>query len=191
MQAVIVPIYTNETRTKVIEKCGEVLGKLEEKGFRVHLDSREQYTPGFKFHEWELKGVPVRIEIGPKDIEKGEVSLVRRDFQERAGVQEQKLEEKLLEILDSITSQLRKRASEMLLIGDASDFKDVEKKLERGGFVRIPLCMQESCDENLKERTGAGVRGTLFGSEEKPSKGAKCAVCGTAAKELAFVARSY
>lgn len=131
IQAVIVPIYTNESRTKVMGKCGEVLGRLEEKGFRVHLDSREQYSPGFKFHEWELKGVPVRLEIGPKDIEKGEVSLVRRDFLERTGIQEQRLEEKLLEVMDSITSQLKKRAAELLIIDDAFDLKEVDKKLDQ------------------------------------------------------------
>ncbi len=191
IQAVIVPIYTNESRTKVMGKCGEMLGKLEAKGFRVHLDSRDQYSPGFKFHEWELKGVPVRIEIGPKDIEKGQVSIVRRDFLERAGVPEQKLEEKLLEVMESITSQLKKRAGELLIIDDASEQKELEKKLDMGGFVRIPFCMQEGCDEVLKERTGAGVRGTLFGSEDKVAKGVKCAVCGTAAKAMAYIARSY
>lgn len=191
IQAVIVPIYTKENKAKVMGKCGEVLGKLEEKGFRIHLDSREQYSPGFKFHEWELKGVPVRIEIGPKDIEKGEVSLVRRDFLERAGIPEQRLEEKLLETMDSITSQLRKRAGEMLLIDDAFEQKELEKKLERGGFVRMPFCMQESCDEKLKEKTGAEVRGVLFGSDEKAGKGAKCAFCGAPAKAMVYVARSY
>jgi prolyl-tRNA synthetase len=165
-QAVIVPIFTKENKAQVFAKCGEVLGWLAEKGFRVHFDSREQHTPGFKFHEWELKGVPVRIEIGPKDIAANSVSLVRRDFLERQSIPEEKLEEQLIEIMDSITAQLRKRANEMLLIQDANDLAALKDKLKMGGFVRMPFCMDEKCDEKLKAETGAEVRGTLFGDRK-------------------------
>jgi prolyl-tRNA synthetase len=192
MQIVIVPIFTKENKPQVFAKCGEILGWLAEKGFRVHLDIREQYTPGFKFHEWELKGVPVRIEIGPKDIEKKAVSLVRRDFMERQSVPEEKLAEQLLEIMDSITAQLRKRADALLTVQEAADYKELKGNLDKGGFVKIPFCMDEKCDEKLKSDTGAEVRGTLFGKDSTaPKLPAKCAICGKPAKQIAYVARSY
>jgi len=189
VQIVIVPIYTKNTRAEVLEKCGEILGRLEEKGFKVHLDDREKYTPGFKFHEWELKGVPLRIEIGPLDIENKKVSLVRRDFLERVTINEDKLEEFVLETLDSIAFQLDKRAKELFLIHDAKDYKEIKSKLKKGGFIRIPFCMKEKCAERLKNDTGAEIRGTLFGKSEK-TKG-KCAICNGDAKETAYIAKSY
>nr|MBA4404951.1 proline--tRNA ligase [Nanoarchaeum sp.] len=189
IEIVIVPIYTKNTKTKVLEKCGEILGKLEEKGFRVHLDDREQYTPGFKFHEWELKGVPLRIEIGPKDIENNKITVVRRDFLERVTIDEDKLEEFILETLDSIAFQLEKRANELMLIQDAKNYKDLKEKLKNGGFIRIPFCMREKCAEKLKNETGAEIRGTLFGKTEKAE--GNCAICGEKTKEMAYVAKTY
>jgi len=189
VQVVIVPIYTKENKTKVLEKCGEILGKLEEKGFRIHLDDREKYTPGFKFHEWELKGVPLRIEIGPRDIENHKISLVRRDFLERVTIDEDKLEEFILETLDSIGFQLLKRAQELMVIKDAKNYKDLKKKIKAGGFIRIPFCMKEKCAKKLKNDTTAEVRGTLFGKTEKV-KG-KCVICGGKAKKMVYVAKVY
>ncbi|MDD5416430.1 MAG: proline--tRNA ligase [Candidatus Aenigmarchaeota archaeon] len=189
VQVVIVPIYTGNTKTEVMKKAGELLGSLAEKDFRVDLDYREQYTPGFKFHEWELKGVPVRIEIGPKDIEKGVVTIVRRDFRERIQVPEEKLEEHLLEVMDSISAQLLKRANERMKIEDAKDLKELKEDLKKGGFVRIEFCGEEKCAEKFKDDTGAEVRGTLFGNETK-AKG-KCAICGKKAKEVAYVGEGY
>ncbi|MEM5814545.1 MAG: proline--tRNA ligase [Candidatus Aenigmatarchaeota archaeon] len=191
IQAVIVPIFTKESKAAVFAKCGEVLGWLSEKDFRVHFDSREQYTPGFKFHEWELKGVPVRIEVGPRDIEDGTISLVRRDFLERTVIPEEKLAEQLMETMDSITFQLHKRANEMMLIQGADDYKTLKERLKAGGFVRMPFCLQEACDEKLKADTGAEVRGTLFGDVSKPSAGAKCAICGKPAKATVYAAKAY
>ena len=189
VQVVIVPIFTKQTEAMVMKKAGELLGSLAEKGFRVDLDDRIQYSPGFKFHEWELKGVPVRIEIGPRDIEAGKVTIVRRDFLEKIAVPEDKVEEQLFEIMDSIGAQLLKRAGELMKIQDAHDYTDLKKKLKEGGFVRIDFCMEEKCADNLKEDTTAEVRGTLFGKEEKV--GDKCAVCGKKAKQKAYIGISY
>jgi len=189
-QVVIVPIYTANTKAKVMEKCGEILGRIEAGGYRVHLDDREQYTPGFKFYEWELKGVPLRIEIGPIDIKNRKITFVRRDFLERVSIDEEKLEEFILETLDSIGFQLQKRANELMLIQDAKDYKNLKEKLKAGGFVRIPFCMRESCAKKLKNETTAEVRGTLFGKTEKLTKD-KCAVCANKAKEMVYVAKAY
>ncbi len=189
-QIVIVPIYTAETKTKVMEKAGEIFGRLEEKNFRVILDDREGKTPGFKFHDWEMKGVPLRIEIGPRDLEKGQVVLVRRDFLERIPVEEGKIEEQALEILDSIGFQLQKRAKEMLKITDVKTIKEMKKVLEEvGGFARIDFCGHENCAKKIKDDTGADVRGAIAGKKE-PAKG-ECAVCGKKAVQKVYVARSY
>lgn len=188
VQIAIVPIYTKENKTKVLEKAAELYGRLE-KQFRVFLDDREQYTPGFKFNEWELKGVPLRIEIGPKDLENKQVVLVRRDFRERIPIAEDKLESEIIEAFDSIFFNLKKKAQEALKITDAKDYKNLKEKLKEGGFIRIDFCMQEGCAEKLKEETKAEVRGTLFGKHEKA--GEKCAACGKPAKEKVYVARAY
>ncbi len=189
IQIVIIPIFTEQTKPKVLEKCGEVLGKLEEKDFRVHLDDRNQYTPGFKFNEWELKGVPLRIEIGPKDLEKRQVSFVRRDFLERFSVSEENLEQQVVETLDSINYQLSKRAIELLSVSDAKNYKEVKKALNKGGFVRIDFCMRESCSKNLKGDTGADVKGPLMEGGEKST--GNCSICNKKAKEKVYIGRSY
>ncbi len=189
VQIVIVPIYTKDTKTEVLEKSGEIYGRLEEKGFRVHLDDREKYTPGFKFHEWELKGVPLRIEIGPLDIKNKKVSISRRDSLERMSIPEDKMEEQVLEVLDSIGFQLDKRAKELMRIVDANNMKEIKSALKQGGFIRIPFCMKESCAKSFKEKTGAEVRGTLFDKGEG-AKG-KCAICQAEAKQMVYIARAY
>ncbi len=188
IQVVIIPIYTKNTKAKVLEKSGEILGKLKER-FRVHLDDRERYTPGFKFNEWELKGVPLRIEIGPIDIENRKISLVRRDSSERVTIDEDKLEDFIIETLDSISSNLSKRANESMLIQNAKDYIDLKKKLKKGGFIKILFCMKEKCAKKLKDDTGAEVRGNLFGKDEKTE--GKCAICGKKAEKIVYVATAY
>ncbi|MCD6477283.1 MAG: proline--tRNA ligase [Candidatus Aenigmarchaeota archaeon] len=189
VQIVIVPIYTAQVNAVVMKKAGELLGSLAEKGFRVDLDDRLQYTPGYKFHEWELKGVPIRIEIGPRDIEKGEVTIVRRDFLERITVPEDKLQEQLLEIMDSIGFQLLKRAREYLTIEDAKNIDEIKEIMKKGGFARIDFCGNEKCAEKIEKQTGAEVCGTLFGKQEKIK--ARCAICNKKAVEKVYIAITY
>ncbi|MFZ3077334.1 MAG: proline--tRNA ligase [Candidatus Aenigmatarchaeota archaeon] len=187
VQIAIVPIYTKETREKVLEKTGEIFGRLE-KAYRVKLDDSEK-TPGFKFHEHELKGVPLRIEIGPRDLEKKQVTLVRRDLLEKIPVDEENIERQITETLDSIFLQLKKRSEESLVVRDAKSYDELKENLNAGGFVRINFCMNESCAEKIKADTKAEVRGTLFSIEEKVS--GNCAVCGGKALARAYVARAY
>jgi prolyl-tRNA synthetase len=187
VQIAIVPIYMKDTREKVLEKSGEILGRLE-KSYRVVLDDSEK-TPGFKFHQHELKGVPLRIEIGPKDLEKKQVVLVRRDFLEKIPVEEENLEKQITEAFDSIFLQLKKRSEENLIVTDAKNYDELKSSLNAGGFVRINFCMRESCADRIKAETKAEVRGTLFSIEEKVS--GNCAVCGEKATARAYVARAY
>lgn len=188
-QIVIVPIYTKETKTKVMKKAGELYGRLDERGFRAHLDDREKYTPGFKFHEWEMKGVPLRVEIGPLDIKNKKVSMSRRDTLERLSVPQEKMEDYVIEILDSIGDKLNQKAKKMMKIVDASNMNEIKAALKGGGFIRIPFCMEQDCAENFKSETGAEVRGTMFGKKEAPKD--KCAICGKKANTMAYVAKAY
>ncbi len=187
VQIAIIPIYTKDTREKVLEKAGEIFGRLE-KNYRVVLDDSDK-TPGFKFHHHELKGVPLRIEIGPKDLEKKQVTLVRRDFLEKIPVEEENLERQITEAFDSIFLQLKKRSEESLVVRDAKDYDELKSSLNAGGFVRINFCMRESCADKIKADTKAEVRGTLFSIEENVS--GNCAVCGEKATARAYVARAY
>ncbi|NIO44218.1 MAG: proline--tRNA ligase [Candidatus Aenigmarchaeota archaeon] len=188
-QIVIIPIYKKDTKEKVLKKCKEVLGRLKEKGFRVHLDDREKHTPGFKFNEWELKGVPFRIAIGPIDIEKKQVSYSKRDEKNELTTPEDGLEKFVKTKLDEISSNLLKKAKNLMKIQDAENYSDLKEKLKKGGFIRIPFCMKEKCAEKLKDNTGAEVRGTLFEKNEK-AKG-NCAICGEKAEKIAYVAKAY
>lgn len=188
-QIVIVPIYTKKTKTEVLEKAGELFGELKECGFRVYLDDRDKYTPGFKFHEWELKGVPIRIEIGPLDIKNKKVSMSRRDTLQRMTIPETDLKKTMIEALDAIDFNLKKRAKELMVINNASNLREIKEYLNTGGFVRIPFCMNKECANNLKEKTKADIRGTLLDKKEKAT--GKCAICGQKAKEIAYLARAY
>ena len=191
--AIIVPIYYKESeRKKVFKKVDEILEKLKN-NFRVEADKRLEFTPGWKFNHWELKGVPLRIEIGPKDLEKNEVVLVRRDTKEKIRVKEDEIEEKVGEILKLIEENLRKRAEEFFKsrINEAKSFEELKKILnEKGGFVKINWCGEVKCAEKIKIETNGGtIRGTLFKKEEKV-KG-KCIVCKKKSKFLVYVAKQY
>lgn len=191
-QIVIIPIYTKRTekfKTKILEKASEIYGKLSEK-YRVYLDNREGFTPGFKFHDWELKGVPLRIEIGPKDIENNNVVIVRRDALEKIVIGEEELETKIVEAFSDTFYELQKRAQTLLTVKDVKDYSDLKKKVKKGGIYRIEFCGKEKCAEKLKEDTGAEVRGTLFGKEEKVKK-KKCDICGKKAAIISYVGKAY
>ena len=192
IQIVIVPIYAKKTekfKTKILKKAAEVYGKLSE-DYRVYLDDREQFTPGYKFHSWELKGVPLRIEIGPNDIKNKNLVIVRRDTLEKIVIKEEELEKKITEAFSDTFYELQKRANTLLTIEDVKDYSDLKKKLKKGGMFRIEFCNKEKCAEKLKEDTGAEVRGTLFGKEEKIKK-KKCDICGKKASIIAYAGRAY
>lgn len=191
-QVVIIPIYYKKTeQTAVLKKAKEILRKLEKNGIRVILDDREEYTPGWKFNEWELKGSPVRIEIGPKDLKKKEIALVRRDTSKRATVKETNLLIKLNQILKDIQKNLLEKAKKFLddhiaTVKTYDEFKDV---LERnGGFARASWCSNPKCEERIKEETTATIRLIPF---EKEKVFSKCVCCGKEADKVVYFAKAY
>ncbi|MHA1364464.1 MAG: proline--tRNA ligase [Candidatus Freyarchaeota archaeon] len=192
LQIVIVPIPKKGKNELVMEKCEEVYQKLKDKGYRVKLDDSED-RPGAKFYHWELLGVPIRLEIGPRDIENGVITVFRRDKRERFQVKENQLEETIEQLKNDILNELRTRR-EKDLRENIREAKSREEFLEiaknKGGFIRIEFCDREECSEVIKEETGGyEVRGKRFGVEEKP-KG-NCVICGEKAKSIVYVAKAY
>jgi prolyl-tRNA synthetase len=155
------------------------------------LDVREQYTPGWKFNEWELKGVPLRIEIGPRDVEKNQVILVRRDNFQKLNVEESNILNEAKKCLEEIQTRLFTMASDSLKanIHQAEDFDGLRTILDKdGGFVRACWCEQADCEDAIKNETGATIRTIPFQDE---AVFAACVKCGAPAKKVAYFARSY
>jgi len=190
--AVIVPIYYKSTEKKrVMKKAEDVKKKLEKENLSVILDDRTVYTPGWKFNEWELKGIPLRIEIGPKDVQKKQVVLVRRDNNKKTSVKETSVGRKVKETLNDIQKSLFKKAENdlkehMTTVKTFDEFKKILEK--KGGFLRACHCLEEKCEENIKDETGATIRLIPFKKEKVFSK---CVYCGKEANEVVYFAKAY
>jgi prolyl-tRNA synthetase len=192
IQLVIVPIYKKETKKKVLDACETVKQELTSAGFRVELDQREGYTPGWKFNEWEIRGVPIRVELGPRDLKKEQVVFARRDTGKKITVKQAKIAEQAKIILDEVQEYLRKRAQKLLeeSINQPKDFKElVEIQEKKGGFSRINWCGDVACAEKIKDETSGTIRGTREDKKEKIYD--KCIVCGKKANEVVYVAKAY
>ncbi|MEM4165733.1 MAG: proline--tRNA ligase [Candidatus Bilamarchaeaceae archaeon] len=194
LQIIIVPIIKAATAEEVFKKCEELEKRLKE-NYSVKIDRSEE-TPGAKFNYWEMKGVPVRLEVGKRDIEKGVVTVFRRDTKEKIEVKEDNLKTEIEKIREELLKNLIKRADDWFKsqISSADSLEDLEKKLEKFGFVKVPFCTDqkegEKCADIVKEHCHANIRGTLFGNNEKP-EGKKCIVCEKEATVYVYAARQY
>ncbi|MCX8191351.1 MAG: His/Gly/Thr/Pro-type tRNA ligase C-terminal domain-containing protein, partial [Nitrososphaerales archaeon] len=158
---------------------------------RVIFDDREHYTPGWKFNEWELKGVPLRVEIGPRDLREGKVTLVRRDTFERVVVKEADLLHEVRRVLREIEKNLYNRAKAHLnnSIHTVKDYDEFKRILEsKGGFLRACWCQRAVCEEKIKEETGADIRLIPLKREKVFSN---CIYCGEKAKVVAYFGKAY
>ncbi|KPV64038.1 MAG: Proline--tRNA ligase [Candidatus Bathyarchaeota archaeon BA1] len=191
-QVVIVPIFYKEVeRDIILNKAREVLKKLEENGITTILDDRAEYTPGWKFNEWELKGVPIRIEIGPRDVERKQVVVARRDTFERVSVKEEELVDAINRLLGEIQNNLLNRARKFLednttTVKNYVEFKEALRR--KGGFIKVCWCSSEECEGRVKEETGATIRLIPF-EKEKPFS--DCVYCGNEAREVVYFAKAY
>ncbi len=185
IQVIIVPIFYGD-RKPIMDHCRNVLQELKDRGIRVKIDARD-IRPGEKYYHWEGKGVPLRIEIGPKDIEKKQVVMVDR-LGEKQTIKDEEIGEKVIGAFIRITEKLRGRAEADMKSGthDAKNLESVEKHIKEGGFVRVGWCGSVECSDKINATTGAELRGTLW---EKKGK-TKCSVCGKEG-EVAFVAKAY
>lgn len=190
IQVVIVPIYkSDEAKQTVFSKLNEIREQLESKKIRVHVDDRNELTPGYKFNDWELKGVPLRIEIGPKDIEKQQIILAKRYNREKINIGFHEIE-KIVTILDEIQKDMLKiakiKAKENTL--DVSDYSEFKSKMGKGGFFNAFWCGKTECEEKIKEETGADIRVIPFGSEDTSGK---CVYCQKQSIATPIFARGY
>jgi prolyl-tRNA synthetase len=190
-QIVIVPIYKNEVEKSLVMP---VVTKVEQelKNFRLKIDRREEVTPGFKFNDWEMRGVPLRIEIGPKDIQKGTLAFARRDILGKAGktfVQQEQLEPQVAEALQSIQATLYERA---LAFRRAHTFEPKDyaelKSVVENGWAYSWWCGNSECEAQVKDETKATTR--CIPLEQEPGQGV-CIVCGKPATEKAIFSRAY
>jgi prolyl-tRNA synthetase len=192
IQVVIVPIYyKTEQGGAITEKVKSTAQMLTSVGLAVRVDFREQYTPGWKFNEWELKGVPVRVEIGPKDVEKNQVTLVRRDNSQKRAVKDGAIVGEVKKCLDEIQRNLFSKAKLALdqSIRQATNYDELKKTLNiNGGFVRACWCGRSECEEAIKTETGATIRTVPLNEEDVFSN---CIYCGNASTKVTYFAKSY
>ena len=186
IQAMIIPIAQN--KEGVLEKAYEVKERL--KDFKVKVDDSDK-TPGWKFSEQEIRGIPVRIEIGPKDIEKNQAVVVRRDTREKIFVSLDEIETRLAEILEKMQSDMLVRAKEHLAAHTYTaknmlEFEDIINS--KPGFIKAMWCMDEACELEIKERTGATSRCMPFEQEHIDDK---CVCCGKPAKTMVYWGKAY
>jgi len=190
LQIIIVPISKSKD-DEIVKKAHDIYKKIKHK-FSAMIDDRTEYTPGWKYNYWEMKGVPLRIEIGPRDLRNKQFMLVRKDTGEKIVVKENRIEE-IEDVMKKIQENLIKKADEYFKenLREAKNFDDMKNTLEKkGGIVKIEWCGKKACAEDMKEKTSGGViRGTMFGKEEKP-KG-MCVNCKTKATQVVYIAKQY
>ncbi len=191
IQVVIVPIYRNdEERSKVLEVVEKV--KKELKNYRVKVDDRPEVTPGYKFNDWELKGVPLRIEIGPKDIEKGTVVFARRDILGKSGksfVTQDSLSEQVGDLLKTIQQSLYDKALNFRLSNTyAPETYQELNQIVQNGWAMSWWCESEKCEAKVKEESRATTRCLPL---DQPGGEGKCIVCGNKATKKVVFAKAY
>jgi len=190
-QIVIVPIHRDKDAQTVKDKAVEIESELKDAGIRAYMDSRDEYTSGWKFNEWEMKGVPLRINIGSRDIEKGQVEFVRRDTKEKMTFDRARLVDTATSLLSKIQSTLLGKAKTFLdtNISWPAGYDEFKSIIDgRGGFIMAGWCGREECENGIKENTGADIRVLPFDQNDKPKH---CIYCGQESKNKAIFARAY
>ena len=191
IQVVIIPIYhSDEDKNTVLEKSSMIKQELETCKLRVRLDDRDQVTPGFKFNDWEMKGVPLRIEIGPKDLEHDKVVLVRRHNQQKQEHPINGLVEKIVTDLDNIHNDMFSDAQKILTDRtiNVETYDEFKSELEKGMLIKAAICENPSCEEKIKEETGADIRVIQDDCNDEVSK---CVYCTNQSKIRPLFARGY
>lgn len=190
-QIVIVPIHRDKDALAVKAKAAEIESELKGAGIRAHMDGRDEFTAGWKFNEWEMKGVPLRINIGSRDIDKGQVEFVRRDTKEKMTFDRAKLVDTANSLLSKIQSSLLIKAKAFLdaNISRPTRYEEFKSIIDgRGGFIMAGWCGREACENSIKEETGADIRVLPFDQHDKPKN---CIYCGQESKNKAIFARAY
>ncbi len=175
IKVILIPIYTDENKEEVIRVCKDIESRLEGEIEGVKLDDREYLSPGFKFNEWEKKGIPVRVEIGGRDIQNSSVTVVRRDTGEKSQISMNSLNSEVKILLDSIQSNLLNRSKEILERNTYNilTYDEFKRQLkEKRGFIKSYWCGSKECEDGIKYDTKATTR--CFSKEGS----GKCIYCG-------------
>ncbi|HAW50989.1 MAG TPA: proline--tRNA ligase, partial [Flavobacteriales bacterium] len=191
-QIVIVPIYKNDEQRKAIAVCAEGIAReLRDKGFSVKFDNRDTQKPGWKFAEYEFKGVPVRLAIGPRDLENGTIEVARRDTQEKETLQQRDLPNKMKNLLENIQQNLYQKALDFRdnstrVANSYAEFKDIIEK--KGGFVYAHWDGTAETEEKIKEETKASIRCIPLGGKKESGK---CIYTGKPSAQRVIFAKAY
>ncbi|WP_135851853.1 proline--tRNA ligase [Halorussus salinus] len=192
-QVVIVPIWNEDNREEVLDYAEEVADDLEDADVRVELDDRDERNPGFKFNEWELKGVPVRVEIGPNEVEDDELTVVHRPDGEDTVEDRENVGETIRSHFDQVYAKLYDAAKENLEenVREAYETSQILGTIgQHGGYVKTPWCGDQACEQVIKEEIAAEIVMLPMDRDEEPI-GDECGVCGDEACETAYFAKSY
>jgi len=189
IKLVIVPIYSSKNRNKILKYAKEVKNKI--KGYKIHIDDRDEYSPGWKFNEWELKGVPFRLEIGEKELNQKKIMLFTRDTGKKQLVKNINLK-KLGEDFDKRILNKADNFMKGKIINCKTNI-ELKKAMKDGKIARVNFCsinkQGEKCAEKIEKELSAEVRGTLANKNEKPS--GNCIICNKKATEVVYIAKSY
>ncbi|MBY6287273.1 proline--tRNA ligase [Nanohaloarchaea archaeon H12] len=203
IQVVVVPIYQEENKQEVLEYAEEVSNKLEKNGVRVKFDDRDHRTPGYKFNEWELKGVPLRVEVGPNEVEDDAVTTVRRDTgNKKMGTDREEFVSKAQETLEDIQESMFGELEEYLHenIRKADSKNEILSTIGKNrGYVKTKWCGKEECEEEVKDQVAAEIVVLPFREDSKPATiqenlekiSGECAICGEKAERWAYFAKNY
>lgn len=189
IQAVVIPVMQH--KEGVLEHANALADELKAAGIRVKLDDSDEYSPGWKFNEYEMKGVPVRIEVGPRDIKNGVVMVARRDTLEKDTMERAGLADSIQSLLEQIQVNMFEKAKaerdEKTFV--ATDYETFKSKMaEKPGFAKVMWCGDEACEEKVKADTGVTIRCIPF-EQEKLSD--VCAFCGEKAEKMVYMAKAY
>lgn len=190
-QVIIVPIYKDESKEIVKQKAYELENKLKDSNIRAYTDDRDEYTSGWKFNEWEMKGVPLRVNIGIRDIREEQVELIRRDSRERFYVKDKDLVDETLSILEKIQSNMYHIAKNYLVTNtrNATHLDELLSMLDStGGFVACSWCGKRECEDLVKEKTTADIRIIPFNTKKNISS---CIACGKEGTTEVYFGRAY
>ena len=191
IQVVIIPIYySDDDKDNVIQKAHKIESDLLKVDLRVHLDDREQLTPGFKFNDWEMKGIPIRIEIGPKDIAKNQIVLVKRHNHTKNSLGIDLVTEKISSELKTIQKEMFDAAKKILdeRVVRVSEYQQFKEELDNGKMIDCFWCGNQTCEDKIKEETSADLRVIPFDNKQKSET---CIYCKNSGTTNVLFARGY
>ena len=190
-QVIVVPIGPPKARERVVAAADEVVTRLRKAGLRVRMDAREDLSPGWKFNEYEMRGIPLRLELGPRDLDAGQAVLVRRDSGEKLPVALADLEARATALLEDIQKSMFERAQTFRAehAKQAASLDDLHRAVrEERSFALAGWCGKDECEAKIKEETGATSRNIPF---DPPARPEQCVVCGSPAAHAVWFGRAY